>query len=137
MLQPRAVFGGCAGCGGEYPPTQPIYRCPSCDGLLELAHDLEALCLRSPADWEKLFDERWRRTQWPYGSGVWGKREWVSPDTRKPGQRPARHGGTEGDERRRRASDRRGYRRSERASRPIGTLHMPAHWSGVSAPFQG
>ncbi len=28
----------------------------------------------------KLFDERWRRTSWPYGSGVWGKREWVIPD---------------------------------------------------------
>ncbi len=27
----------------------------------------------------KLFDERYKRTSWPYGSGVWGKREWVAP----------------------------------------------------------
>jgi threonine synthase len=28
----------------------------------------------------KLFEDRWMRTQWPYGSGVWGKREWVAPE---------------------------------------------------------
>jgi threonine synthase len=27
----------------------------------------------------RLFDERYKRTAWPYGSGVWGKREWVMP----------------------------------------------------------
>src|SRR5262249_28922765 len=27
----------------------------------------------------KLFDERYKRTAWPYGSGVWGKKEWVAP----------------------------------------------------------
>ena len=27
----------------------------------------------------KLFDERYGGTQWPFGSGVWGKREWVMP----------------------------------------------------------
>jgi threonine synthase len=27
----------------------------------------------------KLFDERYKRTTWPYGSGVWGKKEWVAP----------------------------------------------------------
>jgi threonine synthase len=27
----------------------------------------------------KLFDDRYKRTLWPYGSGVWGKREWVAP----------------------------------------------------------
>jgi threonine synthase len=27
----------------------------------------------------KLFDERYKRTNWPYGSGVWGKKEWVQP----------------------------------------------------------
>jgi threonine synthase len=48
--------------------------------LLEVAHDVEALRDRSAAAWMKLFDDRWMRTQWPYGSGVWGKREWVAPD---------------------------------------------------------
>ena len=76
----RAVFRCFAGCPGEYPLTQPIYRCPTCDGLLEVAHDIDALRDRSAAAWMKLFDDRWMRTQWPYGSGVWGKREWVAPE---------------------------------------------------------
>ena len=80
MPQPRAMFRCFAGCAGEYPLTQPIYRCPSCDGLLEVFHDMEALRGRTAADWKKLFDDRWMRTQWPYGSGVWGKREWVAPE---------------------------------------------------------
>jgi len=80
MSRYRAVFRCFAGCGGEYPLTQPIYRCPSCDGLLEVAHDIEGLRDRGAAAWMKLFEDRWMRTQWPYGSGVWGKREWVAPD---------------------------------------------------------
>jgi threonine synthase len=80
MSRYRAVFRCFAGCGGEYPLTQPLYRCPSCDGLLEVAHDVDALRDRGASAWMKLFDDRWMRTQWPYGSGVWGKREWVAPD---------------------------------------------------------
>src|SRR5206468_7662067 len=64
-----------AGCPGEHPLTKPIYRCPTCDGLLVVEHDLDALRDRSAAAWMKLFDERYMRTAWPYGSGVWGKRE--------------------------------------------------------------
>ncbi len=26
------------------------------------------------------FDQRYMRTTWPYGSGVWGKKEWVQPE---------------------------------------------------------
>src|SRR5580704_6116648 len=80
MTRYRAVFRCFAGCGGEYPLTKPIYRCPTCNGLLEVAHDMNALRDRGAAAWMKLFDDRWMRTQWPYGSGVWGKREWVAPD---------------------------------------------------------
>ena len=29
----------------------------------------------SPADWKTLFEQRYMRTQYPYGSGVWGKKE--------------------------------------------------------------
>jgi threonine synthase len=47
--------------------------------LLEVVHDLEALKSRSAAAWMKLFDDRYMTTRWPYGSGVWGKREWVMP----------------------------------------------------------
>ncbi|HEV3190493.1 MAG TPA: threonine synthase, partial [Polyangiaceae bacterium] len=67
-------------CPGEYPLTEALYRCPTCDGLLEVAHDIEALRERSASAWIKLFEDRWMRTQWPYGSGVWGKREWVAPE---------------------------------------------------------
>jgi threonine synthase len=80
MSRYRAVFRCFSGCPGEYPLTQPIYRCPTCDGLLEVAHDVEALRDRGASAWMKLFDDRWMRTQWPFGSGVWGKREWVAPD---------------------------------------------------------
>jgi threonine synthase len=69
-----------AGCDGTYPLTRPLYRCPRCGGLLDIAHDLEALGARSAAAWMKLFDDRYKRTLWPYGSGVWGKREWVAPE---------------------------------------------------------
>jgi threonine synthase len=48
--------------------------------LLEVAHDIDALRERSASAWIKLFEDRWMRTQWPYGSGVWGKREWVAPE---------------------------------------------------------
>jgi threonine synthase len=59
--------------------TQPIYRCPSCGGLLEVTHDLEALAQKSADEWKRLFDDRYMKTTWPYGSGVWGKKEWVMP----------------------------------------------------------
>ena len=75
-----AVFRCFKGCPGTFPLTQAIYRCPSCGGLLEVHHDLDALRNRSAAAWMKLFDDRYRRTNWPYGSGVWGKREWVAPE---------------------------------------------------------
>jgi len=33
----------------------------------------------SPAEWKQIFDERYMRTTWPYGSSVWGKKELVCP----------------------------------------------------------
>jgi threonine synthase len=80
MSRYRAVFRCFSGCDGEYPLTDALYRCPKCDGLLEVFHDMAALRDRSASSWAQLFDERWMRTQWPYGSGVWGKREWVAPE---------------------------------------------------------
>ncbi|HEX3694511.1 MAG TPA: threonine synthase [Polyangia bacterium] len=75
----RSTFRCIAGCHGEYPLDEVIYRCPKCGDLLEVVHDIDALKARSAAAWIKLFDERYLRTQWPYGSGVWGKKEWVQP----------------------------------------------------------
>jgi threonine synthase len=75
----RAAFRCIAGCEGEHSLDQVLYRCPRCGDLLEVVHDLERLRLRSASAWMKLFDDRFMRTQWPYGSGVWGKKEWVAP----------------------------------------------------------
>ena len=75
----RAAFRCVAGCSGEHSLWQPIYQCPQCGGLLEVAHDVSALRDRPAGDWKRLFDERYKRTLWPYGSGVWGKKEWVCP----------------------------------------------------------
>ena len=76
----RAVFRCSAGCHGEHPIWRPIYRCPTCGSLLQVSHDMRALRERSPAAWMRLFDERYKRTSWPYGSGVWGKKEWICPE---------------------------------------------------------
>jgi len=66
-------------CGATYPLNQIIYRCETCQSLLEVRHDIEALKHRSGKAWMKLFDDRLGTTEWPYGSGVWSKKEWVLP----------------------------------------------------------
>ena len=75
----RAWFGCVAGCSGELPLNQVIYYCPNCGSLLEVQHDLALLRKRSAEDWKHLFDDRYRRTVYPYGSAVWGKKEIVCP----------------------------------------------------------
>ena len=82
MAPDQAVFRCANGCPGEHSIWQAIYRCPSCGGLLQVTHDVDALKARPPAAWMRLFDDRYKRTAWPYGSGVWGKKEWVCPDLR-------------------------------------------------------
>ena len=76
----RAVFRCIGGCPGEYPLNEIIYQCPKCQDLLEVVHDLEPLRMTSPDEWKDIFDSRFMRTFWPYGSGVWGKKEFVCPD---------------------------------------------------------
>ena len=58
----RSVFRCIAGCAGDYPLDEVIYKCPKCGDLLEVVHDIEALKARSAASWIKLFDERYLRT---------------------------------------------------------------------------
>jgi len=48
--------------------------------LLEVVHDLQPLAMTAPNEWKDIFDSRFMRTVWPYGSGVWGKKEFVCPD---------------------------------------------------------
>src|SRR3954470_19206606 len=90
----RSTFRCIAGCAGEYALDEIIYRCPKCGDLLEVVHDLEQLRGRSAAAWIKLFDERYLRTEWPYGSGVWGKKEWVQPHIRDENVVSMLEGGT-------------------------------------------
>src|SRR5437763_327672 len=67
-------------CGDTYPLTAVVYNCARCGSLLEVQHDLQALARVDAAGWIKLFEERYKSNQWPYGSGVWGKKEWILPE---------------------------------------------------------
>lgn len=67
------------GCGNRYSIYDVIYHCEDCGGLLDVEHDVEALKDRTAEEWKALFDDRTRTNEWPYGSGVWGKKEWVLP----------------------------------------------------------
>ena len=90
----RAVFRCTAGCHGEHSIWQPLYRCPTCGSLLQVVHDVGALGDRTAAEWRQLFDARYKRTDWPYGSGVWGKKEWVCPELRNDNVVSMDEGGT-------------------------------------------
>lgn len=67
-------------CGCRYSIYDVVYRCEKCGGLLDVQHDVTALRRKSAIKWKKLFDQRTRANEWPYGSGVWGKKEWICPD---------------------------------------------------------
>jgi len=67
------------GCGRRYSIYDVVYRCEDCGGLLDVEHDMAVLKEHSAAEWKALFDQRMRTNEWPYGSGVWGKKEWVCP----------------------------------------------------------
>ena len=66
-------------CGATYPLNSVVYHCNRCQSLLEVRHDMQALSRRSAADWKELFEARYKGNEWPYGSGVWGKKEWILP----------------------------------------------------------
>ncbi|WP_242356012.1 MULTISPECIES: threonine synthase [unclassified Anaeromyxobacter] len=76
---PSAWFRCAAGCDFRAELVDVVYECPRCSGLLEVEHDRAALAARSGDDWKALFDSRFKLGAWPYGSGVWGKKEWVYP----------------------------------------------------------
>lgn len=69
----------CIRCQSQrYPLDQVIYEC-ECGGLLEVRHDMDALSHRTGPQWRDIFEQRYMRTTWPFGSGVWGKKEVVCP----------------------------------------------------------
>jgi threonine synthase len=75
----RAWLECIRGCGERFALNEIIYTCPKCGGLLDIEHDVEALRDRSADGWKQLFGDRGRSNEWPYGSGVWGKKEWILP----------------------------------------------------------
>src|SRR5215470_9998133 len=66
-------------CGETYDIFDVVYRCRKCGELLEVAHDEARLARTSGDHWKKLFDQRIHSTTWPYGSGVWCRKEMVLP----------------------------------------------------------
>jgi threonine synthase len=90
------------GCAGRHNVFDVIYRCPTCDGLLEVVHDAAALAAaRSGPEWRAFFDQgsgvrgqesggrgqqavagRPSSVVRPPTSGVWSKHEWVLPQLR-------------------------------------------------------
>jgi threonine synthase len=80
METPFSAWFRCAdGCDFRAELTDVVYECPRCGGLLEVEHDRTALARRPAAEWRAIFDARFRLGPWPYGSGVWGKKEWIYP----------------------------------------------------------
>jgi len=75
----RAWFQSIADPSERYALDDVIYT--AADGsLLEVVHDMDELKKTSAEDWKALFAKRGQVTEWPYGSGVWGKKEWVLPE---------------------------------------------------------
>src|SRR3972149_7851294 len=66
-------------CRARYPLNSVIYRCKTCSSLLEVQYDLHTLANRNARAWMKLVEDRYKSTESPYGSGIWGKKEWVLP----------------------------------------------------------
>ncbi|MFQ5862004.1 MAG: threonine synthase [Candidatus Brocadiales bacterium] len=76
----KAWFQCTSGCDERYELNQIVYSCRKCGGLLEVRHDMDKLKQKKPGFWKELFDKRYMRTEWPYGSSVWGKKELVCPN---------------------------------------------------------
>lgn len=62
----------------EFSLNDIVYRATN-GGLLEVEHNMDALRRYDPSQWREIFDRRSGRTVWPFGSGVWSKKEWVLP----------------------------------------------------------
>lgn len=93
-LQFRAAYRCSKQCPGEYPLDALMYQCPQCGDLLEVVHDLAALKAFSAAHWRQIFEQRYARPSSVYGSGVWGKKEWIAPHVREENIVSFREGAT-------------------------------------------
>ncbi len=77
--QPRAWFESVADSSERYGLDEVRYT-DSDGGLLQVVHNMTELAKTSASDWKAIFERRAHKNEWPYGSGVWGKKEWVLPD---------------------------------------------------------
>jgi len=75
----RAWFESLADPSERYALDEVVYTDRQ-GGLLQVVHDMAELKKTSAQDWKQLFETRGHRNSWPYGSGVWGKKEWVLPE---------------------------------------------------------
>lgn len=80
-MRPSAWFQCIRGCAARHPLGEVLYRCPSCDGLLEVVHDMGALRARDPEAWRETIGARLGGS-WPLRSGVWSAWEMVQPQVR-------------------------------------------------------
>jgi threonine synthase len=77
--QPRAWFESLSHPDERYGLDEVRYTDAE-GGLLQVVHDMDELSKTSGSEWKEVFERRARKNEWPYGSGVWGKKEWVLPD---------------------------------------------------------
>jgi threonine synthase len=75
----QAWFQSLADEAERYPLDEVVYTDRN-GGLLQVVHDLPELRKTKAPQWKELFEARAHKTQWPYGSGVWGMKEWVLPE---------------------------------------------------------
>jgi threonine synthase len=75
----RAWFEALNDPGERYPLDEVVYTARD-GGLLHVVHDMDELRKTPASAWKRRFEERAHKNEWPYGSGVWGKKEWVLPD---------------------------------------------------------
>ncbi len=76
---PRAWFQSLTDDNERYGLDEVIYTDRQ-GGLLQVVHDMDELKKTSADEWKRIFEGRAGRTEWPHGSGVWGKKEWVLPE---------------------------------------------------------
>lgn len=69
----------CMDCKSVYSIHEVLFRCPSCNGLLDVHHSIEPLKEITASEWKHRFESRFRSSAYPLNSGVWSKKEWVLP----------------------------------------------------------
>ena len=83
MVEEKPTYSACfesiRNPGERYPLDEVRYTDRE-GGLLQVVHDMDELKKTSGDEWKRIFQERSHRTEWPLGSGVWGKKEWVLPE---------------------------------------------------------